>query len=332
MVMDALLEHLRARAAAIDAGGAWPGDCLDALGRADVYRWFVPESHGGWGWSDAQIVSGYASLARANLTTAFILTQRSATSRRIATSSNEALRDRLLPDLASGRTFATVGVSHLSTSRRHLGRPAVRATRTATGYRLEGTSWWVTGAAYADHVLVGAQMDDQELLVVVPARAVEVDAPGDLVALTASCTAAVHLRGVEVAEADVVAGPLPRVFEASRAGGTAGLQTSALALGLARAASDFLGQEAQRRPNLGEGHRALMSRLDRFEGDLLAFAEGDDAHTKETLRFRVNDLVLGATQAALVAAKGAGHLAGQAPGRWCREALFFLVWSLPERV
>jgi hypothetical protein len=46
----------------------------------------------------------------------------------------------------------------------------------------------------------------------------------------------------------------------------------------------------------------------------------------------MNSLVLRATQATLAAAKGAGYAAGHPAGRWCREALFFLVWSCPAPV
>jgi hypothetical protein len=42
--------------------------------------------------------------------------------------------------------------------------------------------------------------------------------------------------------------------------------------------------------------------------------------------------VLRSTQAALAAAKGAGYVVGHPAGRWCREALFFLVWSCPQPV
>jgi hypothetical protein len=42
--------------------------------------------------------------------------------------------------------------------------------------------------------------------------------------------------------------------------------------------------------------------------------------------------VLRATQASLAAAKGTGFLASHPAGRWCREALFFLVWSCPQAV
>jgi hypothetical protein len=47
------------------------------------------------------------------------------------------------------------------------------------------------------------------------------------------------------------------------------------------------------------------------------------------LRAGANKLVLGATQAALTAAKGSGFLRQHPAQRWARQALFFLVWSCP---
>jgi hypothetical protein len=43
-------------------------------------------------------------------------------------------------------------------------------------------------------------------------------------------------------------------------------------------------------------------------------------------------LALRTSQAALAAAKGVGYVVGHPAGRWCREALFFLVWSCPQGV
>ena len=326
--MDALLPQLRALSPQIDADGAWPGRSLELLADAGVYRWFVPPAYGGAGWSEGQLARGYIQLASACLTTAFVLTQRSAACKRVAKCANTVLKDRLLPDLAAGRVFATVGLSHLSTSRRHLGRPAVTATRVGRGFRLEGTTWWVTGAGHADYILVGADLEGDQILLMVPASAVRVGAPAQLVALTGSHTAAVHLDGVEVGPDAVVDGPAPLVFGASRTGGTGGLQTSSLATGLARAAARYIGEEAQQRPRLNDVHRPLVSDLDTLENDMVAYAEGDDGHSKVSLRARANALVLKSTQTALHVAKGAGYVQGRDPGRWCREALFFLVWSI----
>jgi hypothetical protein len=66
--------------------------------------------------------------------------------------------------------------------------------------------------------------------------------------------------------------------------------------------------------------------------DLLSLADGRDSCTASDLRARANSFVLRATTAALAAAKGAGFVADHPAGRWCREALFFLVWSCPQGV
>ena len=66
--------------------------------------------------------------------------------------------------------------------------------------------------------------------------------------------------------------------------------------------------------------------------DLLEIARGKSACTKESIRQRANSLVLRASQAALAAAKGTGYVVGHPAGRWCREAMFFLVWSCPQPV
>ena len=87
---------------------------------------------------------------------------------------NEALKQRLLPGLASGELFTTVGISHLTTSRRHLGRPVLAAEETASGFRLDGMSPWVTGGAAADVIVMAATLvengepTDRELLLAVP--------------------------------------------------------------------------------------------------------------------------------------------------------------------
>jgi alkylation response protein AidB-like acyl-CoA dehydrogenase len=65
---------------------------------------------------------------------------------------------------------------------------------------------------------------------------------------------------------------------------------------------------------------------------LISIVRGEPGCSSEMLRQRANSLVLRATQAALGTAKGAGYVQGHPVGRWCREALFFLVWSCPQPV
>ncbi len=74
-----------------------------------------------------------------------------------------------MPGLADGSHFATVGISHLTTSRRHLAKPVLAATEAAEGFVLEGFSPWVTGAAHAETVVMGATLEDgRQILVALP--------------------------------------------------------------------------------------------------------------------------------------------------------------------
>ena len=158
---DHLCQQLREAAAELDQSGRWPERQLRWCAEAGVFRWFLPEQYGGWGWSEQQILSGYLALSASCLTTTFVLTQWNAACRRILGSDNVALKQRLLPKLANGEVFATVGISHLTTSRQHVAKPVLRAeARADGGLVLDGYSPWVTGGAAADVIVLGATFDD----------------------------------------------------------------------------------------------------------------------------------------------------------------------------
>jgi alkylation response protein AidB-like acyl-CoA dehydrogenase len=363
-----LCARLAEMAIELDRHPTWPAEQLRLCGEYGVYEWFIDPAWGGQGWNEADVVQGYLTLSAACVSTAFILTQRTGACRRIERSENEALKKRLLPDLASGELFGTVGISHLTTSRRHLARPVLTAERVPRGFRLNGMAPWVTGGAAADVIVIaatlvkdGAATDDQ-LIVAVPTGSpgVRVAEPLTLVGVSASATGPVHLDQVEVADDWLIAGPMPNVMTSGVGASTGGLETSTLAVGLAGAAIDYLQDEATRRTDLQQPATALRADHTRLIGELLGAACGDKVvsrvvrgspdpalggsvgrpattsadivTTKESLRQRANSLVLRATQAALAAAKGSGYVVGHPAGRWCREALFFLVWSCPQPV
>lgn len=332
--LDALCERLseRARQRPVDA---WPAEALADCGRSGVYEWFLPEAWGGQAWSDTDVIRGYLKLSAACLATTFIITQRTGACRRIAASEAEALKGRVLPDLVSGASFATVGISHLTTSRRHLKKPVLRAEATDGGVRLDGFSPWVTGAAHAQTVVTGATMDDgRQVLVALPMDlpGVSVPSPEALVGLSGSHTGRVDLDGALVPADCVLAGPAENVMSQGKGANTGGLQTSTLAIGLASAAIRFLETESEQRSDLEPPGARLRDEQAELEARLLSLAMGEETCSQETLRAEANSLVLRATQAALAAAKGTGYVVGHPAGRWCQEALFFLVWSCPQPV
>src|SRR4029077_1290638 len=111
------------------------------------------------GSSPIELPDHYKALARACLTTCFILSQRDAACRRIREHGAEGLCRELLPLLADGSRFATVGLSHLTTSRQHV-QPVLVADDRGDHFVLNGLMPWVTGASRADFIVTGATLED----------------------------------------------------------------------------------------------------------------------------------------------------------------------------
>jgi len=333
---DSLLAQLADLSPRLESGD-WPAKQFELLGEAGALGWFIPREYGGADVSPRESIDGYMRLASACLTTTFVLTQRNGACSRIAGCDNTELKAELLPELCTAGVFATVGVSHLTTSRQHLREPAIRAEREPGGFRLNGTAPWVTGANRADYVVTGGTCGDgRQILSVVPMRApgVTVNPPPRLLALNASQTGSVTLNDVFVEDRFLIAGPAETVMKQGIGGGAGSLTTSALAAGAAAGTLRRLGEERAARPALSEIHDPLVSEQEALASDLRAAAESSagDGASPESLRSRANSLVLRAAHAYLTAAKGAGFVAGHPAERAVREATFFLVWSCPQPV
>ena len=255
----------------------------------------------------------YTALAYADLPQAFVLTQRNAAIRRIQTSSNPNA-SRLLDDHDSGEKWVTVGISHLTTSRQHLGLPSVIARRVSRGWVLSGKVPWVTAAPWSEAIVIGASDSDspnQQLLCYVPAltEGVQRGTGMELLALSESGTDEVILENAFIDNSLILHGPVENVMTASQSGGAGGLQTSALALGLAGRAIDFILAKSSDRPALVPFVENLLAQWQKLFGTLTAASEPSSTVHLGTLRKESNDLVLRATQSALAIEKGAGFLA-----------------------
>ena len=288
----------------------------------------------------------YITVAFASLSTAFILTQRTAALRRIESSKNQNASEILNRHLCAEQ-WITVGISHLTTSRQHQAVPAVSARLSAVestspdsnpSWILNGTIPWVTAAKHSKAIVVGAS-DEQnpalQYLFYVPTHQAGID-PGSgmhLLALSDSCTDEVQLRDLRVTTEQLLHGPIENVLSVSQSNGAGGLQTSALALGLAACAIDWILGQTQQRGNLSPFYESLAKQWTSLFEAMNHLASGTDCRMDAmTLRKDSNTLVLRATQSALAISKGAGFLAHNSIARWTREAMFFLVWSCPQGV
>lgn len=314
----------------------WPRRSLQRIAAAGGWRWNVPQEFGGDGLSSADLLEVYRELASACLPSTFILTQRNAACARIQSSDNASLRGRLLSRLVTGDSFATVGISHLTTSRQHLRTPAVTVAVRDNGHEfvLNGTVPWVTSGSQADVLVTGGTLaDGRQILAAVPADrpGVAIGAPVELMALSCTQTGSVDLTDVVVTADEVLHGPVERVMNSGSGGGAGSLGTSAVAIGTAQGSLIRFQQEAERRPELAEFLKPLQQEADELVRGLRAASESADVST-EQLRQRANSLVIRTAQSWLAATKGAGFVAGHPAGRAVRQSMFFLVWSCPQPV
>jgi len=306
--------------------GPWRSGAFASLARFGALAGFIPADCGGTAATEPAILEMLAAIASRCLTTALALTQWASACRIIA-GGEPAVRSARLPALARGDTPTTVGISQLSTSRRHLGTPALVAARSDDTWRLTGLCPWVTGADSSDTIVTGAMTESgEQFFFVVPTDAVglEIAPPMQLLALSGSRTSSVAFRDVEPAD----------VIRPAEAGvRTGGLATTALAVGSTRAAIAILDDESHARPALEPVAAGLRAEADALWRQLDAAAvDGIEPADRDRLRAHANGLVMRAAQAALTASKGAGFVAGHPAERLVRESMFFLVWSCPQAV
>ena len=226
-----------------DESGVWPETLWSLLTDARAPRWALPKSIGGDECGRTELLERYARVTEGSMTAAFILTQHDSGVRRLLAARDRPVAEAWISAIAGRGAFTTVGISQLTTSRRH-GAQAMRAVaRSGGGYRLEGTMPWVTAAERADVLVTGAVLEDgEQLLIALPTDrpGLTIPPPFNLAALQASRTTEVVCHAVDIRADEILAGPSPNVIATPGAAGTGGLETSALALGLARAALNAL--------------------------------------------------------------------------------------------
>ena len=326
VALSALCDALAGLAKETAETGPWRSGAFASLARSGALAGFIPADCGGTAATEPVILEMLAAIAGRCLTTALALTQWASACRIIA-GGEPALRSARLPALARGDTPTTVGISQLSTSRRHLGTPSLVAARSNGTWRLNGLCPWVTGAASSDTIVPGALTETGEqffFVVSTAAKGLDIAPPMQMLALSGSRTSSVAFREVEPAD----------VIRPAEAGvRTGGLATTALAVGSTRAAIAILDEEARGRPSLEPVAAGLRAEVDELWRQLDAAADGGiEPADRDRLRARVNGLVVRAAQAALTASKGAGFVTGHPAERLVRESMFFLVWSCPQSV
>ena len=261
----------------------------------------------------------------------FVWAQHASPVQALSRSGNVALKERRLRELCTGGLLAGVAFSHL----RRAGTPAVLATRADGGWVFDGTAPWATSWGLADVLaLSGLTADGQVVQVLLPAR----DQPGltasadlRLAAMQATSTVSLELRGLRVADADVV--EVVRVEQWREADRLRTANVGPATFGLLATVVSRLRETGSGRggPTAVELARRLAEEaedLRRAAYALLDHVPADEqVEDRLALRAAVLELAVRAATS-LVAASGGSALALTAPPqRLLREALFHLVMA-----
>lgn len=332
---DLLQARLR-EAVAGERENDWPAKSLAVLGEAGCWGHAVAKAHGGAGVAPIDQIRTYEVVASASLTDALVLTQHDGACELLGDCDNPELAARLLPEFASGRALTTVGISHLTTSRR--AGPGMTAVADGDDFLLTGVMPWVTSANCADHIVTGGALDDgRQILVCVPTggHGLVVCNPRELMALTGSYTSEVRCEALRVPPDQVMRGPTARVL-ALRAP-VKPLCVSAVGIGVAGAILEGFREKTKSLPDAavildGDIPSAYQSVRNRIYDAADVLHDPQAEIPSMEIRVAVNDLVVRLAVTLMTLAKGSGYLANRPAGRLLREAMFFLVWSAPPAV
>jgi alkylation response protein AidB-like acyl-CoA dehydrogenase len=220
-IAEELSEELAARAAEHDRDGTYPFEAIDALKAAGYFAAPVPVELGGLGVSSAHdLVVASSRLARGDASVAIgvnmhlVAVLNMERRRQVAVAAGAGRRARgFAASLQQIAGDGAVLAAAISEPGQDLTRPATRATRTATGWRIDGRKMFCTMSPAATDLYVAVTyLDDEDTeryaYAIVPTNApgVVVNDDWDALGMRASGSNSVSLEGVELPESGVRGG------------------------------------------------------------------------------------------------------------------------------
>jgi len=318
-----LKEEVRPIANELDQDPLLLRRAFDAMAERSLLALRVPAEFGGPETPEDVFREFQELIARYSGSLAFLQTQHQSAANILMKSTNQALREELLPKLVKGERRIGLGFSQL----RRPGEPIMKAFEGQGGYRLSGHAPWVTGQGFFDSWLVGAQLPDGSAVFGLTPFAAEAgitfSEPMKLAAFQSGQTVTCDLDDWLLAEDQVVFVKRPGWIQTNDMINIT-LQ-GWFALGCARAGLDVM-EEAWRRRRSD----SIRTALDALEAERMACREAltrpcDPEPERLKARAWVIDLAVRCAHAAVVASSGASNSLGHPAQRVFREALVFSV-------
>jgi isovaleryl-CoA dehydrogenase len=144
-------------AARVDADDWFPLELWPQMGALGLHGITVAEADGGLGLGYLEHVVACEEVSRASASVGLSYGAHSNLCvNQIARWGNDAQKARYLPKLISGDHVGSLAMSEVSAGSDVVSMK-LRADKVANGYRLNGTKFWITNAAYADTLVVYAK-------------------------------------------------------------------------------------------------------------------------------------------------------------------------------
>jgi L-evernosamine nitrososynthase len=251
-IAEELCDTLAAGAAGHDRDGSYPFEAIEALTAARYFAAPAPVELGGLGvGSTHDLVVASSRLARGDASVAIgvnmhlVAVLNMERRRRVALAAGAGRRARAfaasLAQIARDRLVLAAAISERG---QDLTRPATRATRTGSGWRIDGTKAFCTMSPAATHLYVAVSHTDDEgaeryayAMVPTGAAGVVVHDDWDALGMRASGSNSITLEGVELPEAGVRGGfPAGDPVAYMERNLAAGLFHAAASLGIAESA------------------------------------------------------------------------------------------------
>lgn len=209
-------QQIRERARAWDERGSFPLDAWRELAATGWCGLTVPAEMGGQGGTvtDAAIVIEELARGDVSLAATFMANQFGG-AQVLSAHGTPAQRQRYLPDVCSGAVMFAFAVTEPDGGTDVLSVMRTRAERDGTGWRLNGSKMYTTGATYSQYILVLARTEAESArksegltLFIVPH-----DAPGveiqklETISMRASETTQTFYSDVRLSDDDVVGEP-----------------------------------------------------------------------------------------------------------------------------
>ena len=335
LISEICEQQLRPMVRQVDGDGVYPESVMRNLGAAGLYSQHVS----GFGVSKevdmAFAIEGMALVSYECLSTAFCVWCHHACGWYLEKTNNEALREKLMPGIASGEKLGATGLSNPMKFYSEIEPLKLKGKRVDGGYRVSGVLPWVSNLG-DDHYfgLVFEDADNPSHRVMAMVRCdepgLELCDGGRFIALEGSRTYATRFKDCFIADDMILADPSDNYINAIRPGFV--LMQVGMGIGLVRACIDQMRKQDR---SLGHVNCFLPDCADELEEaneELLARTVSLAATPHETSREFVIDVLqsrldsahlsLRASQAGMLNGGARAYMETSRQFRKLREAYF----------